>query len=176
MGLKECLQKRNFGETSEPKDSKVLSYQDQLRFVVQEHHASHLHYDFRLELYGVLKSWAIPKGPSMNPSEKRLAVQVEDHPFEYRTFEGTIPQGQYGAGQVYIWDQGTYFIEETLNKKENESLIEKGLENGHFNFILKGQKLKGFFSLIQLKDHSKQWLLIKKKDEFAIKTSSIEPK
>ncbi|MDD5285697.1 MAG: DNA polymerase ligase N-terminal domain-containing protein [Desulfuromonadaceae bacterium] len=126
------------------------------RFVVQEHHATHLHYDFRLEVGGVLKSWAIPKGPSMNPADKRLAIQVEDHALEYGSFEGTIPDGQYGAGKVLIWDEGSY-----------EPLLEMdtGLKNGNIAFRLSGNRLKGEFALVRIKKSQtgKEWLLIKKK-------------
>lgn len=168
MGLKEYRRKRNFQETAEPAGNTKPPHPEELQFVVQEHHASHLHYDFRLEVAKVLKSWAIPKGPSLNPSEKRLAVQVEDHPFEYRTFEGTIPEGNYGAGTVKIWDQGTYAAEGASNVQESEHLMQKGLQEGHLNIILKGRKLKGAFSLIRMRgETSKQWLLIKKKDENA---------
>ena len=125
------------------------------RFVVHEHDASHLHYDFRLEMEGVLRSWAIPKGPSMDPSEKRLAVEVEDHPLEYIDFKGIIPEGEYGAGRVAIWDRGTYT---PLEKKE-----------GEIKFFLEGKKLRGSFVLVKLKrsKKGKDWLLIKHKDEFA---------
>lgn len=168
MKLKEYRQKRNFKNTPEPTGHKLHSPSKSLQFVVQEHHASHLHYDFRLEFQGVLKSWAIPKGPSLNPAEKRLAIQVEDHPFEYRTFEGTIPEGQYGAGTVKIWDKGTYQAEGATTLQESEELIKKGFQEGRLNFIIEGEKLKGSFSLIQLKgDKKEQWLLIKKKDQFA---------
>jgi len=131
-----------------------------MRFVVHEHHASHLHYDFRLEIEGVLKSWAIPKGPSMNPAEKRLAVMVEDHPLEYGDFEGTIPQGHYGAGPVLIWDSGEF---------HPEGDPEVGLRNGKVSFSLDGEKLKGTFSLALMKGRGsgKEWLLIKKRDSFA---------
>jgi bifunctional non-homologous end joining protein LigD len=172
MGLKEYHQKRDFKETAEPKGGKPHRHRGEAEFVVQEHHASHLHYDFRLEVEGVLKSWAIPKGPSLDPSEKRLAMQVEDHPFEYRTFEGTIPEGNYGAGIVKIWDKGTYIAEGAATPQESERLMQKGLQEGHLNFIIKGRKLKGAFSLIRLRgDQSKQWLLIKKRDKNA--TSSV---
>jgi len=125
------------------------------RFVIHEHDASHLHYDFRLELDGVLRSWVIPKGPSMNPSEKRLAVLVEDHPVEYIDFEGIIPEGHYGAGAVVIWDRGSY------------ELLE--LKQGKITFFLNGGKLKGAFTLTLLKERGKgnEWLLIKKRDEYA---------
>jgi bifunctional non-homologous end joining protein LigD len=131
-----------------------------MRFVVHEHHATRLHYDFRLEISGSLKSWAIPKGPSMNPSEKRLAVMVEDHLLDYGNFEGIIPQGQYGAGAVLIWDSGEFQPEEEP---------EASLEKGKLTFSLKGSKLKGSFSLVLMKGRGKgnDWLLIKGKDSFA---------
>ena len=133
-----------------------------LRFVVHEHDSSHLHYDFRLELEGVLRSWVIPKGPSMNPSERRLALPVEDHPLEYIDFEGIIPQGNYGAGEVVVWDTGPY------------ELLEQGQDK--LGFVLKGQKLKGAFTLLFLKGRGKgnEWLLIKKKDEYAIPGWKLE--
>jgi bifunctional non-homologous end joining protein LigD len=124
-------------------------------FVIHEHHATHLHYDFRLELDGVLKSWVVPKGPSMNPSEKRLALLVQDHPLEYIDFEGIIPKEHYGAGAVVIWDKGSY------------ELIE--LQKETITFFLRGRKLNGIFTLLLLKGRRKgdEWLLIKKKDEYA---------
>ena len=133
-----------------------------LRFVVHEHHATHLHYDFRLEMGGVFKSWAIPKGPSMNPAEKRLAIMVEDHLLEYGDFEGIIPEGHYGAGAVVIWDEGSYVPAEEGSPQEQ-------LGKGRFSFELKGKKLKGGFSMAHLKGRGKgnQWLLIKRKDEQA---------
>jgi bifunctional non-homologous end joining protein LigD len=129
-------------------------------FVVHEHHASHLHYDFRLEIGGVLKSWAVPKGPSMNPAEKRLAVLVEDHLLEYGAFEGIIPAPMYGAGPVVIWDNGLF---EPLENPE------EGFEKGRLSFRLKGKRLNGGFSLARMKGRGtgKEWLLIKKKDDFA---------
>jgi bifunctional non-homologous end joining protein LigD len=131
-----------------------------MRFVVHEHHSTRLHYDFRLEITGVLKSWAIPKGPSMNPSEKRLAVMVEDHPLEYINFEGIIPQGHYGAGPVLIWDSGKF---------QPEGDPEPGLKTGRLNFSLGGKRLKGGFSLMLMKGRGtgKDWLLIKRRDSFA---------
>lgn len=178
MALKEYRQKRDFHKTTEPTGHLSSADQKELKFVVQEHHASHLHYDFRLEVKGVLKSWAIPKGPSMNPAEKRLAVQVEDHPFEYRTFEGIIPEGNYGAGSVKIWDQGTYQVEGVSTVRKSESLMQKGLQEGHINIFLKGDKLKGAFSLIRIRgSDSKQWLLIKKKDEnVSVSSAPIQKK
>lgn len=131
-----------------------------LKFVVHEHHASHLHYDFRLEMGGVLKSWAIPKGPSMNPAERRLAIRVEDHPIAYGEFEGIIPEGRYGAGAVVIWDTGSF---EPLEDPE------AALAGGRLSFRLKGKRLKGEFALALLsgKGDGKQWLLMKKKDGYA---------
>lgn len=167
MTLKDYQNKRDFKKTSEPKGKARSPRTKGLRFVVQLHQASHLHYDFRLELNGVLKSWAVPKGPSLNPAEKRLAIQVEDHPFDYRTFEGTIPEGNYGAGDVIVWDEGTYDAVGASSKTESEQLLEKGLEKGHLSFVLYGHKLQGEFSLVRLQDKPKQWLLIKKNDEFA---------
>jgi len=130
-----------------------------MKFVVHEHHASRLHYDFRLEIAGVLKSWAIPKGPSMNPSDKRLAVMVDDHPLEYGEFEGIIPQGHYGAGPVFIWDSGEF-------QPEGDPGV--ALNKGRMSFTLKGKKLKGSFSLILMKGRGsgKDWLLIKGLDSF----------
>lgn len=138
-----------------------------MRFVVHEHHAARLHYDFRLEISGVLKSWAVPKGPSMNPADKRLAVLVENHPLEYGEFEGIIPQGQYGAGPVLIWDSGEF---------QTEGDPEAALTKGKLTFSLKGSKLKGSFSLVLMKGRGtgKDWLLIKGKDAFATEDWQIQ--
>ena len=127
MTLDKYNQKRNFNFTGEPKGEKENSQND-LIFVVQKHAASHLHYDFRLELNGVLKSWAIPKGPSMNPNDKRLAIMVEDHPYTYKDFEGTIPKGNYGAGTVIVWDNGTYTLLEEQSKVVTENKLKADLE------------------------------------------------
>ncbi len=128
-----------------------------MKFVVQEHHSKKLHYDFRLEMGGILKSWAIPKGPSTNPKDKRLAVMVHDHPLDYIDFEGEIPPDQYGAGKVYIWDKGEYEL------IEGDDPI-KELEKGKIVFRLNGNRLKGEFVLIKMKGKGENWLLIKKKE------------
>lgn len=165
MSLSKYNQKRDFKQTQEPK-GKIGKSASELIFVVQKHAASHLHYDFRLEVDGVLKSWAVPKGPSMNPDDKRLAMMVEDHPYSYKDFEGSIPEGNYGAGNVIVWDNGTYTpAEET---KSAEKTLLEGIKKGRLSFILKGEKLKGEFSLVQLKGKQENaWLLIKKKDKYA---------
>jgi bifunctional non-homologous end joining protein LigD len=171
MALKEYKNKRYFTETPEPQgghpDSKTL------QFVVQKHAASHLHYDFRLEMDGVLKSWAIPKGPSLNPADKRLAMKVEDHPFDYKDFEGIIPAGNYGAGTVMVWDEGTYEpLEETNGTKAaQEKVLLKELRDGSLKFRLNGKKLKGEFALVRTKGRGENsWLLIKHRDRYASET------
>ena len=158
--LAEYRRKRRFEETPEPRGKQARK--DEKIFVIQKHAARRLHYDLRLEVGGVLKSWAVPKGPSLNPGDKRLAIQVEDHPFEYRTFEGTIPEGNYGAGEVIIWDQGTYEPEGPLSAAEQ-------LERGELKFLLHGKKLNGSFVLVKLKrsQAKNEWLLIKHRDEHA---------
>ena len=166
MGLKEYNQKRDFRKTSEP-EGNTKSGKSKLRFVVQKHAAKNLHYDFRLELEGVLKSWAVPKGPSLDPKVKRLAMHVEDHPYDYRNFEGTIPEGEYGAGEVIVWDEGTYHAINTDDRNESEKILKEGYKKGDFKFYLEGQKLKGEFVLVKMKNRGeKQWLLIKHKDKF----------
>lgn len=168
MSLSLYNKKRKFAETPEP-EGREKSSRGGLRFVVQKHDASQLHYDFRLEMEGVLKSWAVPKGPSLNPADKRLARQVEDHPFDYRNFEGIIPEGNYGAGTVIIWDEGTYEPEnsEVANKKDREKQLLKQYNDGNLSFVLHGKKLKGLYTLFRMKGDEKSWLLIKKKDEYA---------
>ena len=139
-----------------------------LVFVVQKHQASRLHYDFRLELDGVLKSWAIPRGPSLNPREKRLAMMVEDHPLEYRTFEGVIAKGSYGAGEVIVWDQGSYQPLAGETKDAMQQQIREQLNRGELRFLLFGEKLRGEFALIrQPRLGNNAWLLIKKRDRYA---------
>ena len=168
MSLATYNKKRNFKQTAEPAGKKETA--NKFRFVVQRHQASRLHYDFRLELGGVLKSWAVPKGPSLNPSQKRLAVMVEDHPVSYIGFKGTIPEGNYGAGIVEVWDNGQFV---PVNEK-HEAIAEKqalqSLKQGEIKFLLKGKKLKGEFVLVRLKDNEKNWLLIKHKDKFSTNT------
>ena len=168
MSLKDYQSKRDFKQTSEPKGESESS-DGKLKFVIQRHAASRLHYDFRLEMDGVLKSWAIPKGPSLNPDDKRLAMMVEDHPYSYRTFEGTIPAGNYGAGEVEIWDEGTYEPLVKIKNKSDDFTMQKGLKEGSLKFILRGKKLKGEFALVKIKNSTdgNPWLLIKHKDQYA---------
>lgn len=167
MALKDYNEKRKFDETSEPK-GKAKKSKDKLIFVIQRHAASRLHYDFRLEMDGVLKSWAVPKGPSLDPKDKRLAMMVEDHPYDYKDFEGNIPEGNYGAGQVEIWDSGTYEPLDNHSKLSDENELLKELHAGSLKFILHGKKLKGEFALVKMKNtEENSWLLIKHKDDFA---------
>jgi len=167
MGLKHYRKKRDFSRTREPRGRKGVAGTGNL-FVVQKHAATRLHYDFRLELDGVLKSWAVPKGPSLDPAEKRLAVQVEDHPVEYGSFEGTIPKGEYGGGTVMLWDQGTW---------EAEGDPGQDYPEGKLSFRLHGEKLRGSWALVQMKDResrpTKNWLLIKHKDTEAVAESEF---
>jgi bifunctional non-homologous end joining protein LigD len=172
MPLATDIEKRDVNQSPEPKSSRIKSKKG-LQFVIQRHQSSHLHYDFRLEMDGVLKSWAIPKGPSLNPKDKRLAVMVEDHPYNYRTFEGQIPEGNYGAGNVYIFDAGAY---EALNQdhKNDEKELLKQLAEGNLKFRLKGNIIKGEFTLLKLKNTKTNWLLIKIKDDDALNQFDIE--
>lgn len=162
--LKKYKSKRDFTKTPEPTGNNIKKSKDPI-FVIHEHQARSHHFDFRLESEGVLKSWAIPKGPSTNPAEKHLAIQVEDHPYEYKSFEGVIPEGQYGAGPVIIWDSGTF-------KNLKDDSLSKCIENGSVAVWLKGKKLKGGYALIRTKfRENKDWLFFKMKDEKAdIKT------
>jgi len=170
MGFKTYHEKRSFERTPEPQEKVEPSPAGNL-YIIQKHAASHLHYDLRLELDGVLKSWAVPKGPSLNPAEKRLAVQVEDHPIEYGSFEGIIPEEEYGAGTVMLWDRGVW---------EPEGDPHEGYAKGDLKFKLHGEKLKGSWVLARMKgrtggDGGKNWLLIKKRDNAAISASEPEP-
>jgi bifunctional non-homologous end joining protein LigD len=168
--LSEYSAKRSFARTPEPAPAVAEARSGPLLFVIQQHSARRLHYDLRLECDGVLKSWAVPKGPSLDPKEKRLAVQTEDHPFEYASFEGVIPPGQYGAGEVIVWDCGVYSPDEELpwveERSEAERQVRAGLEKGKLGVLLRGEKVKGSFALVRTSD-GKNWLLIKHKDRFA---------
>ncbi|MEO7215038.1 DNA ligase D [Mucilaginibacter sp.] len=168
MSLEKYAEKRDFTKTAEPKAGKSKD-KDKLRFVIQKHDASRLHYDFRLEMEGVLKSWAVPKGPSTDPKNKRLAMMVEDHPYDYRLFEGLIPKGEYGGGTVIVWDEGTYEpIEEIEGKKAQEKHLLKQLKEGSLKIKLHGEKLEGEYALVKTHGMGENgWLLIKHKDDFA---------
>src|SRR2546422_11542192 len=167
--LNEYSAKRSFAATPEPAPAVAATGSGPLLFVVQQHSARRMHYDFRLECDGVLKSWAVPKGPSVDPNEKRLAVQVEDHPYDYASFEGVIPPGQYGAGEVIVWDCGVYSPDEGgtwfHDRAQAEERTREGLRKGKLSFTLRGEKVKGSFALVRTKD-AKNWLLIKHKDRF----------
>jgi bifunctional non-homologous end joining protein LigD len=166
MGLKDYASKRKFEKTPEPKPN-LRHKRNHLIFVIHKHAARALHYDLRLELEGVLKSWAVPKGPSLNPSLKRLAVMVEDHPLDYKDFEGVIPEHNYGAGGVIIWDRGFYHHPSDGDGKESERLLLDGLRKGDMKFVLDGEKLQGEFALVRTRKDEKSWLLLKKKDRYA---------
>ncbi len=166
MGLKEYRNKRQFNQTPEPQPGRQPRGA-QLIFVVQKHAARALHYDLRLELEGVLKSWAVPRGPSLNPALKRLAVRVEDHPLDYQDFEGVIPEGNYGAGSVIVWDRGLYQHPDAGDREESEKLLLDGLRKGDLKFVLAGKKLRGEFALVRTHKDEKSWLLLKKKDKYA---------
>ncbi|MBI4292646.1 MAG: DNA ligase D [Betaproteobacteria bacterium] len=172
--LGEYSAKRTFEATPEPAPAILEARTGPLLFVIQQHAARRLHYDFRLECDGVLKSWAVPKGPSLDPSEKRLAVQTEDHPYEYASFEGIIPPAQYGAGEVIVWDCGVYSPDEGHeywfhDRDEGQRRVRNGLEKGKLSFLLRGEKLKGSFALVRSSD-KKSWFLIKHKDRYAEQT------
>ncbi|SJZ87775.1 DNA ligase D [Sediminibacterium ginsengisoli] len=171
MGLTQYRKKRSFSKTPEPTGGK--STKNSLLFVIQKHAATRLHYDFRLEMDGVLKSWAVPKGPSLNPRDKRLAMMVEDHPYDYRDFEGIIPKGQYGGGTVIVWDTGTFEpLDPSGDKQKDEKNLLKQLKAGSLKFRLNGSKVKGEFALVKLKnaDEDNAWLLIKHNDRYARQT------
>jgi DNA ligase D-like protein (predicted 3'-phosphoesterase) len=164
--LKEYIGKRDFSKTSEPKAGSEKSSKKPI-FVIQQHDASHMHFDFRLEVDGVLASWAVPKGPSTSPQDKRLAVRTEDHPLAYADFEGSIPEGEYGAGVVIVWDTGEF--ENASQKDGKEISLEKALAEGIVKVKLHGKKLKGGYALIhtKMRGDEKNWLLVKEKDEDA---------
>lgn len=171
MSLAKYKQKRDFTKSPEPQSAKS-KLGNKLVFVVQRHKASRLHYDFRLEINGVLKSWAVPKGPSLNPKDKRLAMMVEDHPYDYKDFKGVIPEG-YGAGIVEIWDKGNFEPIDEHGEIVNEKKFSAALKAGNLKFFLKGKKLKGEFALVRLKhaDNGNEWLLIKHRDKYAVDTA-----
>lgn len=167
--LAEYRRKRDFSRTREPQGG-TRSRSARLAYVIQKHAASRLHYDLRLELDGVMKSWAVPKGPSLDPAVKRLAIHVEDHPIEYNAFEGTIPAGEYGGGTVMIWDYGTYTA--APGEDDPEAALRAGYRKGDFKFVLRGKRLRGSWVLVRTRgrgDRSRQnqWLLIKHRDETA---------
>jgi bifunctional non-homologous end joining protein LigD len=171
--LAEYRRKRDFTKTAEPRGG-VRRRTKALAFVIQKHAARNLHFDLRLELDGVMKSWAVPKGPSLDPSVKRLAMQVEDHPIDYNAFEGTIPRGEYGGGTVMVWDKGAY--EYGGSEPDPIESLRRGYEKGDFKFVLKGKRLKGSWVLVRTRrgdPKRPQWLLIKHRDEFAEPGSDI---
>ena len=166
MALDEYRRKRDFKKTPEPPPRRAKGRSAQLSYLIQKHDATRLHYDFRLEFNGVLLSWAVTKGPSLNPADKRLAVRTEDHPLSYGSFEGTIPQGQYGGGTVMLWDEGTW---------EPSDDPSAGLQKGHLSFVLHGERLKGGWDLIRMRGQGKRenWLLIKKNDDEARRDGDV---
>src|SRR5205814_7641359 len=176
--LSEYSAKRKFEATPEPGPVPVEGRRGPLMFVIQQHSATRLHYDLRLECDGVLMSWAVPKGPSLDPAEKRLAVRTENHPFDYGSFEGVIPPGQYGAGEVIVWDCGVYSPDEGgetwfHDRGQAEREVMEGLEKGKWSILLRGEKLKASSALVRTKD-KKQWLLIKHKDRFAAAAAIVD--
>jgi bifunctional non-homologous end joining protein LigD len=172
MSLEEFRRKRKLAETPEPAGGEQPPEYGRI-FVVQKHAARRLHYDFRLAIKGVLASWAVPRGPSMNPADKRLAIRTEDHPLEYADFEGSIPAGQYGAGTVMIWDRGEY-------EREGDVPLQEQLARGKIDVMLKGEKLRGGFTLIRPgtrppdRGEGKRWLLVKHRDQYANPSWNIE--
>jgi bifunctional non-homologous end joining protein LigD len=183
--LEEYRHKRDFSQTPEPVGHATTGpHRGSLAFVVQKHEASHLHFDFRLELDGVMKSWAVPKGPSLDPSVKRLAMQVEDHPIDYNAFEGTIPKGEYGGGTVMVWDRGTYEPDRdgaarTADDRSDAQILRDEYEGGDLKFILHGERLRGSWVLVRTRlgrgasTTRPQWLLIKHRDAYAMPGSDI---
>ena len=169
--LSDYRAKRNFGATPEPSGEEARTETVGNRWVIQQHSARRMHYDFRLEAGGVLISWAVPKGPSYDPRVKRLAVKVEDHPLDYREFEGTIPRDNYGAGAVIVWDEGTY---RNLTEKGSRPVpVTDAVAHGHVSVWLEGQKLKGGWSFTRFGADSTSWALVKRKDEYADPTKDI---
>ena len=166
MSLEEYGKKRDFKKTREPAPGPAKASHRKLAYLIQKHAATRLHYDFRLELDGVLLSWAVTKGPSLDPAQKRLAVHVEDHPLAYGTFEGTIPQGEYGGGTVMLWDTGTW---------EPKGDPHAGLAKGHLSFVLHGERLKGGWDLIRMRTAEKRenWLLVKENDDAARRQGDV---
>src|SRR5947208_2952562 len=172
--LAEYRRKRDFWRTGEPsgETASTATRLGRLRFVIQKHAARNLHFDLRLELDGVMKSWAVPKGPSTDPSVKRLAMQVEDHPIDYNTFEGTIPQGEYGGGTVMLWDRGTYGPDKPTDN--DEAALRESYSRGDLKITFFGERMRGSYALVRMKfsrdgksSDKPQWLLIKHRDEFA---------
>jgi len=183
-GLDEYRHRRDFAKTTEPAgDASEAHARTSLHFVVQKHSASHLHFDFRLELDGVMKSWAVPKGPSLDPAVKRLAMPVEDHPIEYNAFEGTIPKGEYGGGTVMLWDRGTYAPDRdagarTADDRSDVQILRDGYERGDLKVVLHGERLRGSWALVRTRlapagSSRPQWLLIKHRDAQAMPGSDI---
>jgi bifunctional non-homologous end joining protein LigD len=177
--LGEYRSKRDFSKTAEPQGG-TAARTGTLRFVVQKHAARQIHFDLRLELDGVMKSWAVPKGPSLDPSVKRLAMQVEDHPIEYNTFEGTIPQGEYGGGTVMLWDRGTYIPDPAMaGGADDEAAVRAGYDRGDLKVVLYGERLRGSWVLVRTRwgpgrsSSKPSWLLIKHRDAFAEPGSDI---
>lgn len=177
--LDEYRKKRDFNKTAEPAGG-TAERGGTLRFVIQKHDARNMHFDLRLELDGVMKSWAIPKGPSLDPSIKRLAMQVEDHPIEYNTFEGTIPAGEYGGGTVMLWDRGTYSADPAMADGERDDVaVQRGYDKGDLKVVLDGQRLHGSWVLVRTRfgpggsSSKPSWLLIKHRDAFARPGSDV---
>lgn len=176
--IQDYKDKRDFKPTPELFPERESTSEGPLIFVVQKHAGRQLHYDFRLEVGGVLKSWAVSKGPSYNPGTKRLAIMVEDHPLDYSNFEGTIPQGEYGAGQVIVWDRGTYSPDEDgefffNDRTKAEEKVREGLVSGILSISIRGEKLKGSWTLVRMQHSDKNWLLIKHRDKFAAPNRNI---
>jgi bifunctional non-homologous end joining protein LigD len=175
MALEAYNQKRDFEQTPEPPGAPAKGSQGPLRFTVKKHAATRLHYDFRIELDGVLVSWAVPKGPSMNPEDKKLAMKVEDHPMDYRDFEGIIPEGNYGAGTVMLWDEGVYHVPDETRREDIQKAVRQGLAKGDLKLFLMGHKLRGVFKLIKMKsDEENAWLMMKYDDQYVTEGDVLE--